>query len=163
MGQDANGVVVRIRDGQEETTVPLDEFRAECAKRIEDGHNALEELRQLNLVVPTGHHLKVSTIQVMVANYYEMPLEKLVTKQDRRRSVARPRQMAMYLARKLTDLSFPEIAQEFNRRDHTTVMYAVRTIEGLRRTDDRIDSDCSKLVDALTKAEHLIGEGPVRD
>ena len=63
----------------------------------------------------------------------------------RARNIARPRQVAMYLAKTLTSLSYPEIGRQFGGRDHTTVMHAVRSIEGLVATDQGIAEDVSLL------------------
>ena len=65
--------------------------------------------------------------------------------QRRSRPLARPRQIAMYLAKKLTTRSLPEIGRKFANRDHTTVIHAVKTIEKLSQTN----SDIKKSVDEL--------------
>src|SRR3546814_7587708 len=59
----------------------------------------------------------------------------------RAREVARPRQVAMYLAKRLTPRSLPEIGRRFGGRDHTTVMHAVKRIEELRVEDTELDAD----------------------
>lgn len=66
--------------------------------------------------------------------------------QRRARVVARPRQVAMYLAKHLTPRSLPEIGRMFGKRDHTTVIHAVRQIEHLRRTDSEIDGHVRSLL-----------------
>jgi len=63
--------------------------------------------------------------------------------------VARPRQIAMYLAKQLTQRSLPEIGRRFGGRDHTTVIHAVRTIEALRVKDAEIDADVRLLLRQL--------------
>jgi chromosomal replication initiator protein len=63
----------------------------------------------------------------------------------RARNIARPRQVAMYLAKTLTSFSYPEIGRQFGGRDHTTVMHAVRTIESLVSSDKRIAEDVQLL------------------
>ena len=68
----------------------------------------------------------------------------------RARNIARPRQVAMYLAKTLTALSYPEIGRRFGGRDHTTVMHAVRSIEGLINTDDSINEDVQLLRSLLS-------------
>ena len=67
----------------------------------------------------------------------------------RAREVARPRQIAMYLAKQLTPRSLPEIGRRFGGRDHTTVIHAVRQIEKLRGEDSEIDQDVRLLLRAL--------------
>jgi chromosomal replication initiator protein len=63
----------------------------------------------------------------------------------RAREVARPRQVAMYLAKKLTPRSLPEIGRRFGGRDHTTVMHAVKRIDELRVADRELEADISHL------------------
>jgi len=63
--------------------------------------------------------------------------------------VARPRQVAMYLAKQLTPRSLPEIGRRFGGRDHTTVIHAVRRIEKLRQTDAELDADVRLLIRQL--------------
>jgi chromosomal replication initiator protein len=68
----------------------------------------------------------------------------------RSRSVARPRQIAMALAKELTQHSLPEIGDAFGGRDHTTVLHACRRIKALRETEQRISEDYSNLLRTLT-------------
>ena len=63
----------------------------------------------------------------------------------RSRDIARPRQVAMYLAKNLTSLSYPEIGRQFGGRDHTTVMHAVKTVENLSKSDGRLAEDVTLL------------------
>jgi chromosomal replication initiator protein len=63
----------------------------------------------------------------------------------RARAVARPRQVAMYLAKQLTPRSLPEIGRKFGGRDHTTVIYAIRKIEELRTGDPSLSEDIETL------------------
>ncbi len=81
----------------------------------------------------------IQQIKIAVAEYYGIALEDMAS-QRRARSVARPRQIAMYIVRQITKCSFPKIAASFGKEDHTTVIHAVRTIEHLRKTDSRMDS-----------------------
>lgn len=84
--------------------------------------------------------LTIDEIQRKVAEHYKLRLADLLSA-SRARDVARPRQVAMYLAKKLTPRSLPEIGRRFGGRDHTTVMHAVKRIEALRTTDREIDAD----------------------
>lgn len=84
--------------------------------------------------------ITLDTIQKTVADYYNMSVSNLNSKR-RSRSIARPRQIAMSLAKELTEHSYPEIGSAFGGRDHTTVMHAFRTIQDLRRSDNRIAED----------------------
>ncbi|GJM08047.1 MAG: chromosomal replication initiator protein DnaA [Lysobacteraceae bacterium] len=91
----------------------------------------------------------VTNIQKTVADYYKLRISDLLSKK-RNRSIARPRQMAMALAKELTDHSLPEIGEHFGGRDHTTVLHACRKIKELVETDARIRDDRKKLMRSLT-------------
>jgi len=85
-----------------------------------------------------------------VAEYYALKMADLLSAR-RAREVARPRQVAMYLAKKLTPRSLPEIGRRFGGRDHTTVMHAVKRIEELRAADSELNNDVvhlARLLDA---------------
>jgi chromosomal replication initiator protein len=84
--------------------------------------------------------LSIDDIQRKVAEHYRLKLSDLLCAR-RAREVARPRQVAMYLAKKLTPRSLPEIGRRFGGRDHTTVMHAVKRIEELRAVDRELDAD----------------------
>jgi chromosomal replication initiator protein len=92
--------------------------------------------------------LTVDEIQRKVAEHYHLKLSDMMSAR-RAREVARPRQVAMYLAKKLTARSLPEIGRRFGNRDHTTVMHAVKRIEELRVTDRDIDADVNRLTRLL--------------
>jgi chromosomal replication initiator protein len=90
----------------------------------------------------------VENIQKMVADYYKVRVGDLLSKR-RSRSVARPRQVAMALAKELTTHSLPEIGDAFGGRDHTTVLHACRRIKELRELEQRISEDYSNLLRTL--------------
>ncbi|OSZ72680.1 chromosomal replication initiation protein DnaA [Sphingomonas sp. IBVSS1] len=92
--------------------------------------------------------LTIDEIQRKVADYYGLRLADLLSER-RAREVARPRQIAMYLAKKMTPRSLPEIGRRFGNRDHTTVMHAVKKVEELRAKDREIDSDVATLARLL--------------
>lgn len=108
---------------------------------------AQETLRDLLSV--HAHAVNLPNIQRTVADYYQLRLSDLLSKR-RTRSHARPRQMAMALAKELTEHSLPEIGEAFGGRDHTTVLHACRTIRGLREQDARMQQDWDKLIRILT-------------
>lgn len=83
-------------------------------------------------------------IQKAVAEYYKIRVVDLLSKR-RNRSVARPRQLAMALAKEFTNHSLPEIGDAFGGRDHTTVLHACRKIADLKRSDQRINEDYTNL------------------
>ncbi|WP_439328095.1 chromosomal replication initiator protein DnaA [Lonepinella sp. BR2357] len=82
----------------------------------------------------------IENIQKVVAEYYRIKVSDLKSK-NRARSVARPRQLAMALAKELTNRSLPEIGKAFGDRDHTTVLHACRKTVELRETDSNIEED----------------------
>jgi len=91
----------------------------------------------------------IDNIQKTVADYCKIRISDLKSKR-RSRSVARPRQLAMALAKELTNHSLPEIGEAFGGRDHTTVLHACRKIKELRETDSRIKEDYANLLRMLT-------------
>jgi chromosomal replication initiator protein len=88
-------------------------------------------------------------IQKTVAEYYKIRVADLLSKR-RSRSIARPRQMAMALAKELTSHSLPEIGDAFGGRDHTTVLHACRKVQSLRESDSRFDEDYHNLSRTLS-------------
>ncbi len=92
--------------------------------------------------------LTIDEIQRRVADHYALKLNDMISPR-RAREVARPRQVAMYLAKMLTPRSLPEIGRRFGGRDHTTVMHAVKRIEELRASDHELDRDIAHLRRAL--------------
>ncbi len=105
---------------------------------------ALKDLLNLQARLVT-----IENIQKTVADYYKLRLSDLLS-EKRSRSLARPRQIAMTLARELTQLSLPEIGQAFGGRDHTTVMHACQRVQELQEADMRVREDYSNLVRTLT-------------
>lgn len=92
--------------------------------------------------------VSITNIKKMVAQHYNIRIAD-IDSQRRTRSVARPRQMAMALAKELTGRSLPEIGTEFGGRDHTTVLHATRQIAKLRKTDTSIEEDYQILLKLL--------------
>jgi chromosomal replication initiator protein len=90
----------------------------------------------------------VENIQKTVAEYYKIRIADLLSKR-RSRSIARPRQVAMALAKELTNYSLPEIGDAFGGRDHTTVLHACRRVKALRESERRIGEDYSNLLRTL--------------
>ena len=93
--------------------------------------------------------VSIENIQKTVAEYYKLRVADLLSKR-RSRSVARPRQVAMALAKELTNHSLPEIGDAFGGRDHTTVLHGCRRIASLRETEKRVDEDYLNLLRTLT-------------
>jgi len=102
-----------------------------------------------DLLAVQDKSVTIENIQKTVAEYYKIRLSDLSGK-SRTRSVARPRQLAMALAKELTSKSLPEIGKVFGGRDHTTVLHACRKIKELCESDDGIREDYSNLMRTLT-------------
>ncbi len=92
--------------------------------------------------------ITIDEIQKRVSEHFKIRAAEMVSAR-RAREVARPRQIAMYLAKQLTPRSLPEIGRRFGGRDHTTVIHAVRQIEKLRAADSEIDTDVRTLMRVL--------------
>lgn len=107
---------------------------------------AKEALR--DLLAMQERLVTVENIQKTVAEYYKIRVADLLSKR-RNRSVARPRQMAMAMAKELTKHSLPEIGDAFGGRDHTTVLHACRVIKGLRDSDTKTNEDYLNLLRTL--------------
>jgi len=94
-------------------------------------------------------HITIENIQKQTANYYNIRQSDLLSK-SRKRSLTRPRQLAMYLSKELTDKSLPEIGENFGGRDHTTVLYAHRTMLRLFDEEPDLFEDKQKLINILS-------------
>ncbi|MGA2776029.1 MAG: chromosomal replication initiator protein DnaA [Steroidobacteraceae bacterium] len=110
---------------------------------LEFAKDALRDLLALQEKLVT-----VENIQKTVAEYYKIRIADLLSKR-RSRSIARPRQVAMALAKELTNHSLPEIGDAFGGRDHTTVLHACRRIKELRESERRIGEDYMNLLRTL--------------
>ena len=106
-----------------------------------------ESLRDLFAV--QDKQVGIDNIQRTVAEYYSIKVPDLLSKR-RSRSVARPRQVAMALAKELTNHSYPEIGDAFGGRDHTTVLHACRKVKELQEENAEIREDYKSLLRALT-------------
>src|SRR5437667_539909 len=96
---------------------------------------ALRDILNLN-----SRQVSVEGIQKTVAEYFKIKISDMHSKK-RSRNLARPRQVAMALAKDLTQMSLPEIGEAFGNRDHTTVLHACRTIANLRKHDTGLNRD----------------------
>jgi chromosomal replication initiator protein len=102
-----------------------------------------------DLLALQDKQVSLDNIQRTVAEYYKIKVADLMSRR-RSRSVARPRQVAMALAKELTNHSLPEIGDSFGGRDHTTVLHACRKIKELRETSSDIREDYKNLLRSLT-------------
>ncbi len=106
---------------------------------LETAQDVLQDLLRAN-----DRRITIEEIQKKVAAHFNIKLIEM-TSQRRAREVARPRQIAMYLAKQLTSRSLPEIGRKFGGRDHTTVLHAVRKVEELRSLDSAFADDIDLL------------------
>ncbi|HEY9030163.1 MAG TPA: chromosomal replication initiator protein DnaA [Kangiella sp.] len=102
-----------------------------------------------DLIAAQDKLISIENIQKTVASYYKIKVSDLLS-QRRSRSIARPRQMAMALAKNLTNHSLPEIGDAFGGKDHTTVLHACRKIEQLKGESIDIEEDFSNLLRTLS-------------
>jgi chromosomal replication initiator protein len=110
---------------------------------------ARDALQKLISLVPSG--LTIEAIQREVASYFDVKLHELKGPR-RHRAVAHPRMIAMFLCRKLTSMSYPEIGSRFGGKDHSTVISAVKKIEALTATDASVRSVVSTIESHLRQA-----------
>lgn len=95
-----------------------------------------------------NRQITIDAIQKTVADYYKIKVADMYSKK-RTRTVARPRQVAMWLAKELTPISYPAIGEAFGGRDHTTVLHACRTISEMRLKDTGINHDLHVLTQVI--------------
>jgi chromosomal replication initiator protein len=107
---------------------------------------ARDALRDLLSV--QSRQISIENIQKTVADYYKIKVSEMYSKK-RSRNVARPRQIAMALAKELTQLSLPDIGEAFGGRDHTTVLHACRKVALLRSTNSDVTRDINSLLKVL--------------
>jgi len=133
--RDLEGALQRVMAYSRFTNQPLS---------IEMAQDALKDLLALHQKLVT-----LESIQKTVAEYFKIRVSDLLAKK-RTRSIARPRQIAMALAKELTSHSLPEIGEAFGGRDHTTVLHACRKVVELKETDSRIAEDYRNLLRTLS-------------
>ena len=112
---------------------------------VELMHLALHDLFAIQV-----RRITVAKIQGLVADYYNIKQSDMLSMR-RTRAVARPRQVAMALAKELTNHSLPEIGERFGGRDHTTVLYACKKVKELRATNNDIAEDYKNLYRLLNR------------
>ena len=109
---------------------------------IQDCKNILKDVFSQTRIIT------VDKIQNIVSNYFNIALSEMLS-QRRSRPLARPRQIEMYLAKKMTTRSLPEIGRRFANRDHTTVIHAVKTITRLSEQDDEMKKNINQIKSLL--------------
>lgn len=133
--RDLEGALQRVMAFSRFTNQPLS---------IDMAQEALKDLLALHQKLVT-----LESIQKTVAEYFKIRVSDLLSKK-RTRSIARPRQIAMALAKELTNHSLPEIGEAFGGRDHTTVLHACRKVAELKESDARIAEDYRNLLRTLS-------------
>ncbi|WP_299308668.1 chromosomal replication initiator protein DnaA [uncultured Croceicoccus sp.] len=108
----------------------------------------LAEEQLTDILSANRRRITIDEIQRTVCQFYRLDRSEMASKR-RTRTVVRPRQVAMYLAKVLTPRSYPEIGRKFGGRDHSTVIHAVRLIEDLRTRDADMDGDVRSLLRQL--------------
>jgi chromosomal replication initiator protein len=114
-----------------------------CGLSVESCREALRDLLAIQ-----HRQVSIENIQKTVADYYKIKVSEMYSKK-RSRNVARPRQVAMALAKELTPLSLPDIGEAFGGRDHTTVLHACRKIAHLKSTSNELTYDFNSLLKVL--------------
>ena len=97
-----------------------------------------------DFITYNNNNINIETIQNIVAAHFNLNLSEMLSAR-RSRSLARPRQIAMYLAKQHTTNSLPEIGRKFSNRDHTTVIHAVKKIDELLKKDNEIKKKVTEI------------------
>lgn len=124
-----------------------------CAHGLSDRPDA----DRISVLLDNAGPLTIRQIVRAVAHFYGMPLDEVLSA-DRKSRTARIRQIACYLAKALTDKSLPEIGRRIGGKDHTTVIYSLRKIQSLLKTDPSLAAEIAELRIQLTKAEAGIAQ-----
>lgn len=137
-------IAERIRSNVRELEGALKRVMANA--RFTGRRISIDQVKQAlrDLFAIQERHVSIESIQRTIAEYYKVKISDLLSKR-RSRSIARPRQMAMYLAKEHTNHSLPEIGDAFGGRDHTTVMHACRKIAELKESSADVAEDYRNL------------------
>ena len=137
-------IAERIRSNVRELEGALKRVMANA--RFTGRRISIDQVKQAlrDLFAIQERHVSIESIQRTIAEYYKVKISDLLSKR-RSRSIARPRQMAMYLAKEHTNHSLPEIGDAFGGRDHTTVMHACRKIAELKESSLDVAEDYRNL------------------
>lgn len=132
-GREIEGALNRLIASQQLTRAPMTVDLASMA------------LRDLAQPQADGARIRIDDILKIVGRHYNVARTDLLSPR-RARTIVRPRQIGMYLAKKLTPRSLPEIGRRFGGRDHSTVLHAVRKIEDMLKTDDKLAREVALLI-----------------
>lgn len=141
-------IAEHVKSNVRELEGALKRVMAYC--RFTDKKISIDSVKEaLKDILAAGNRvISIELVQKTVADYYKLKLSDMHSKK-RSRNIARPRQIAMALAKELTQQSFPNIGMAFGGRDHTTVLHACRTIEELRTSDPQVGHDFMVLMQLL--------------
>jgi chromosomal replication initiator protein len=101
-----------------------------------------------NVLDPDDKAVTIETIQKYIADYYQLKVSELKSRNNSK-SVAMPRQIAMYLCKNLTHASLPEIGRSFGGKHHSTVIHSIRKVDELRKRDGDFNTLISGFLDAF--------------
>ena len=122
--------------------------RSDYWNKFNSHEKSLEEALRARSLRSSQKKVNIEEIQKKVSQHFNIKMSDMSSSR-RSRTVARPRQVAMYLSKNLTSRSLPEIGRRFGNRDHTTVIHAVRKVEELRSKDLSFDEDVQLLIRML--------------
>jgi chromosomal replication initiator protein len=131
-GRELEGALIRVVASQQLTRAPM---------TVDLAASAVRDLAQ----TPEAVRVRIEDILQIIGRHYSVSRSDLLSPR-RARSIVRPRQIGMYLAKKLTSRSLPEIGKRFGGRDHSTVLHAVRKIEELLKSDDKLVREVALLI-----------------
>ena len=110
---------------------------------------AMKELQ--NIITPDKpREITPQLIIEVVSEHFHISVDQMISK-NRSNDIAKPRQIAMYLSRKLTDMSLPKIGEEFGGRDHTTVIHAYEKISESLNNDESLENTVNDITKKLTQ------------
>ncbi len=123
-----------------------------ASSRIKNKNPSLGDVKSLlkDIFNNMNAIITIEDIQKIVVNYYDISTTDFLSAR-RSRHIARPRQIAMYLSKKLTTKSLPEIGRKFTGRDHTTVIHAIKKIEDLMQKDKKFEFEVQEISNRILK------------
>ena len=132
--RELEGYLIRIGAYSSLTSTPID---IEMAKKI-----------LKNILIENSKEITIEKIQKNVADHFQIKISELKSSK-RLKSIVFPRQVAMYICRNLTSLSYPEIGSKFGGKDHSTIIHAIKKIEKIMKEDIQIKSIIEKLIEKM--------------
>src|SRR5208283_4281514 len=145
------GLIADIQPPDLETKVAILQKKAETDCVVLPTDLALQTAQEVlkNLMESNVRKISIQSIQKAVSEQFALRLPEIKAKNNSR-AIVYPRQIAMYLAKHLTDASLPEIGRQFGGKHHTTVLHSVEKIEELRKTDKDLNRMLNKLTESLS-------------